>query len=373
VLAITVALIGPFAVPGAQLQRDFRQDVLFRATVVSFMVSNALLILMAANGNGAMAFAWSRVVGQVVIGILMVRSLKRVFRPGFKPGLLRPLMRFGLPLAAANLLSQALLNIDYVFVGRMMSTEEVGVYMMAFNICMWSSAVIGSILNGMVLPTFSSVSRDHGDMAQAVERGLGIVAVFACPIAAFTLAFAGPLVTTLYGTRWSAAGGVLSVLSFYGVAFVFGLLFANILIAVGKTGPLFMVQAVALVCLLPALWAGISWGGLIGIGVAHVAVVTVVTLPVYIASLCRSTGVRLIGLVRAVRRPGLASIGAAVVATAVTIAVPSDVMRLLLGAFVGGAVYLCGSWRDLAPLLPAKLTSFIPNARVASGVDRSQP
>lgn len=351
VLAITIALIGPFAVPGAQLQRNFRQDILFWATLSSFVVSSLVLIALALVGDGATAFAWSRVAGQLVGGLVMICSLKRNYLPGFTVAYLQPLLRFGLPLAGANLLSQALLNVDYIFVGRMMSTQDVGLYMLAFNICMWSAAVIGSMLNGIVLPAFSTVKRDHGDVPAAIESGLRAVCIVACPLAAFTCAFAEPLVAVIYGPHWVGAASVLTVLSFYGVAFVVGLLFANILISMGRTGPLFAVQGIALGCLLPALWAGITFGGLVGLGLAHLLVIGLVTLPVYIRSLRRSVGIAPSRLVRAVARPAGSAFGAALVALAATLPVHDDVLRVAVGGVVGAAVYSAACWRHVRPLL----------------------
>lgn len=357
ILAISVALIGPFAVPGAQLQRGFRQDLLFRANIIAFLPSSAVLVLLAVGGDGASAFAWSRVSGQLVAGVIMVVALRRNYLPGFEPALFGPLMKFGLPLAAANILSQALLNVDYVFVGRMMSEADVGLYMLAFNVCMWSGAVIGAMLNGIVLPAFSSVRRDGADTSKAIEHGLRTVGLVACPLAAFTSAFATPLINTIYGNQWSEAGPVLSVLSFYGVISVIGVLFANIIIATGRTGVLFLVQAVALVFLVPSLAAGIHFGGLVGIGVAHIVVISLITLPAYVIALRRSTGIKVRRLAIAMSRPALSALVAAVVALTVTVPIHTDIFRLAVGGAVGALVYLLGTGKYIIALIPVRRRS----------------
>ncbi|PJI51823.1 lipopolysaccharide biosynthesis protein, partial [Methylobacterium radiotolerans] len=69
--------------PGAQLQRSFRQDQLFWASLVSFVISSAVLIALAVVTDGAVAFAWSRVVGQLAVGLFMMRSVERNYLPGF--------------------------------------------------------------------------------------------------------------------------------------------------------------------------------------------------------------------------------------------------------------------------------------------------
>ncbi|MDR6504450.1 oligosaccharide flippase family protein [Arthrobacter oryzae] len=359
ILAINVALIGVFAVPGAQILRDFRQDVLFWASVVSFAASSAVLVLLALLGDGASAFAWSRVAGQLVTGLVIAACLRKVYLPGLDMKYLMPLLRFGIPLAMANLLSQVLLNVDYVFVSQFMSTADVGIYMLAFNVSNWSAAVIATVLNSMVLPAFSTIRRDGGDTRAALAKAVRTVALFAFPIAAFTATFGTELIVTIYGDTWAAGGPVLTVLSIYGAVFVLNLLFANIIISVGRTGVLFAVQALALVALLPALALGVTSGGLVGVGAAHIAVILAVTLPVYLVALRRSIGAGAAGVLRALVRPASGAIAAAVVAGLATSAVEAAPLRLVLGGLIGAVVFTL--WT-----LPLSL-ELLPQRRVASG------
>lgn len=359
ILAISVALIGPFAVPGAQLQRNFRQDLLFRANVIAFVPSSAVLVILALLGDGAEAFAWSRVAGQLIAGTIMVLSVGRKYLPGYNNDYLKPLLKFGVPLALANIVSQVLLNVDYVFIGRLMTEADVGLYMLAFNICMWSSAVISAMLNGIVLPAISSVRRDGGDLNIAMQHGLRTVALIACPLAAFTSAFAAPLITTIYGEKWHAAAPVLSVLSFYGVISVIGLLFANIIIATGRTGILFLVQAIALVVLVPALQLGINLGGLVGIGLAHIVVISLVTFPVYLQALRKSAGAHVGPLLFVLIRPAAAATVAALLALAVTSPLNFDPLKILLGGMVGAVAYLVFTYKPILNLLPSKAAKLL--------------
>lgn len=360
VMALCVALIGPFAVPGAQLQREFRQDLIFRAGAIAFLPGSAVLIALSVLGDGAMAFAWSRVVGQLVMGTLMLLSVSRKYRPGLNTRILGALMRFGLPLALANLLSQVLLNIDYVFIGRILTIEEVGLYNLAFNISLWSTAVIGSILNGLVLPAFSRVRAEGGDMTVALSGAVRTVALVASPLSAMALALASPLIVTVYGGAWSAAAPVLMVLSIYGFFSVICLLLANVIVSSGRTGILFTVQAVALAALIPVMWAGVTIGGLVGVATAHIAVILLATFPLYVFAIKRSLGAGPGVIGRALRWPVLAAVVAGVVAWAVALTVSLPAVQLLFGGLVGGTVYVVLTAPLLAALVPAegRLRSF---------------
>lgn len=352
VMSITVALIGPFVVPQAQLQRDFRQDRLFIATVISFIPSTAVLLLLVVGHDGATAFAWSRVAGVLTTGLICFASVSKRYRPGFRRREFPGLVRFGLPLAAANLVSQILLNIDYVFVGRQLPLHDVGLYLLAFNIASWPTAVMGSVLNSVVLPAISDVGRDRSRLPAAVGRASRTVALVAFPIGALTCALATPLLVSVYGSKWSDAAPVLSVLTLYGVIFVICLLFANIVIAMGRTGALLGVQLAALVCLVPALSIGVRLDGLVGVGIAHIVVICSVTLPTYLVALKRSTGVRLRVVVRAVSPPAAAATATAAVAFGVASLLRDPVVRLLAGGVAGGSVYLLLMAPLLAELLP---------------------
>lgn len=353
VMALCIAMIGPFAVPGAQLQREFRQDLVFRANLIAFLPSAVTLITISLLGDGALGFAWSRVVGQIVIGTIMFFSVSTRYLPGLDRRLVGPLLRFGLPLALANLLSQVLLNVDYVFVGRMLGVADVGLYNLAFNICLWSTATVASVLNGLVLPAFSHVRATGGSLPDALARAVRTVAFIACPIGAVTLALASPLIVTIYGEKWAGAAPVLGVLSIYGIVTTIGLLLANVIISTGRTGSLFVVQAVALVCLLPALWLGITLGGLVGAGVAHIAVILVATLPLYLGALKRTLGTSPVIVFRSAAWPLAAAALAGLVGWAVSTTLPNAPLQLVVGGLAAGLVYLLLTVRILADVMPA--------------------
>ena len=366
ILSIGVALIGPLAVPGALLQREFRQQVLFWASAAALLPGSVTLIIIALLGNGAEAFAWSRIVGQITTGTVILACSSRIYIPQIKWNILKPLLAFGVPLAAANTLSQLLLNLDYLYIGRMLSTEDLGVYFLAFGIAMWPTASIGSVLNGVVVPAFSTVLRDDGDVRSAVLAGVRLVSLIAFPLGAFLFTFANSLVSAVYGPAWKAAGPVLQVLALYGVLSVIGLLLANLIIATGKTGVLFGVQLAVLVALLPALPVGIVTGGTIGVSIAHIIVIALVTTPVYLLALRRSTSIGLLDVLRALIFPALSSTIAALIAWWATSGIDNESLTLIIGALVGFIIYTALNATKIAKLLPGVALKMRGRLRVVS-------
>ncbi len=81
-MSAVVLLAGPSAVPSALLTREFRQDRRFRADLLNFIIGSIVLVLLAWLGWGALAFAWSRVAGQLVSTVSLIIMAPKV-RPGF--------------------------------------------------------------------------------------------------------------------------------------------------------------------------------------------------------------------------------------------------------------------------------------------------
>lgn len=352
ILSLSVVLTGVFAAPGAQLQRDFRQGVVFRASAVGFLAGVPVLVLLALGGGGAEAFAWSRVVSQLVTGVVMILGVSRVYLPGWNRACLRLLLGFGIPLAAANLLSQVVVNVDTVIVGHTLSLADVGVYNLMFGVASWSSAVLGSILNGIVLPAFSNVRAVGGDLAAALRRGGFTVALVAAPIAALTVGLAHPLVLTVYGPQWEAGVPTLIVLGGYGVVSTVCLYLANIIIATGRTFVILVVQVAVLLALVPVLLAAATFAGLVGVALGHLAVVALVTLPVYLVATRRATGVPIRRFISAGLSPFTAAAAAGLTAWAIAQLPLASWLQLLLGGAAGALSYVLVLWPFHRKALP---------------------
>lgn len=337
-MAIPVGLVGVFAVPQALLARDFRQRELFVCNVVTIVTANATLLAIALSGGGAQAFAWSVIVGQLSGGALALRLAGSGVRPGLDRAAARALLRFGAPLAVANAVNYAYLNLDYVVVGRTLGATALGVYLLAFNISSWPYAILGGTINSVTLPAFSE--GDESTRQQRVEVGLQLVALIAFPIAALLAALAGPLVATVYGGEWSASAAVLAGLAPYGAGFLVTLTLGNLLVGAGRPGRLLWLQVLWLAVLAPTMWFLVRWVGLQGAAWAHVAVLFTVSGPAYLLATRTAVGIPVRAVLRSLAGPLLAALAVYTVARAAAALAPSPLLALLSGGLLAGVVYL---------------------------------
>ena len=364
VMALVVMIVGVFTVPSAQLVRDFKQDKLFLAEVISFVPSTIVLLLLAKSGSGAMAFAWSRVVGQLVSGCILFMSVPKNYRPGFARSALSPLFKFGLPLGGANFINYILLNVDYALVGHLMGAVPLGTYVLAFNVASWPASLLGAMINNVTIPAFSRVKHDADLLKTAIASSLRAVSLVVLPISALTMTLALPLVLTLYGLKWSASAEVLSVLSVYGAISIVCVLFANMLVSLGRMKAILVVQLVWLGALMPAMVLGVRRDGIVGAAVAHICVIGPIVLPSYLIVLRRATGVRLTALTRAILPALLSASAVAIIANRTASQFAKPLLELVAGLSAGGLIYIVATAPQLIGLINGGRTTNLQGRRI---------
>jgi PST family polysaccharide transporter len=310
------------------------------ATLISFVPANGLLILLALGGDGAMAFAWSRVVGLVCVGLVIVATPQRFFWPRIDRARLVPILKFGLPLAGANLINYTVLNADFAFIGRLLGPAVLGMYVLAFNVASWSTSVMGSTINGVAMTAFSESGTDYAVLRERLTRWARLTALVACPLATMTTVLSSDIVIGLYGEQWAEAGHIVAILALYGGVFTTSLLLSNLLVAKGQSWRVLLIQVIWLVTLVPAIWFGVSVFGVLGAAWANVVIILFIVMPLYITALRPVIPNFSALLFRATGGPLLAAIAAAGAAFLVMLPVTGTWWRIGLATIAGGTVYL---------------------------------
>jgi hypothetical protein len=95
--------------------------------------------------------------------------------------------------------------------------------------------------------------------------------------------------------------------------------------------------------------------GLVGIGVAHILVISLITLPAYLVAIRRSTGVGPGPVLRALSRPVSAAGTAAIVAWIATASMQSDLLKVVVGGLTLSIVYVLLTASLLFQIVPITL------------------
>jgi PST family polysaccharide transporter len=355
VLAATLMLAGATVVPYAMLQRRFQQRELFVVGVTDFVVSTTLTLILVALGFGVLGLAIGRVTAQVVSSTMQF-VFARV-KPHYKwdRKVVRPVLAFGLPIAAANLLSWALLNVDNIVLVRAAGAAALGYYVLAFNISSWPMSALSQVVRSISLPYFART----GDSSAGLAGVMAVAWAGALPAGAVLAALSGPVVEVLYGPKWLPAAPVLATLGLYGSIRVLFDIFAGYLYARGQSAPVLWIQLVSLGTLVVAMIFATRTYGIVGAGFAHISVAVSIALPSYLVVL-RRCGVHAMEFVRACWWPTTATVPAVGLALLARAGIDHPLRALLVGGAGAVMIYTLLMWPWLRRRLAEIRTTAVP-------------
>ena len=343
VLGVVILFDGFTNTPATLLQRRFRQGQRMIADQANTWLGSAVTIALAWSGYGAMSLAIGRMAGCLVGAVLLVVFAPESLRVGFSPAKARSLLRFGLPLAGANLVAFAVTSVDQLVVGHLLGTEALGFYVLALNLAGWPINIFSYPVRTVVPAVLSRLQRDRTAMRTTFLSTAGLLCAVAMPICLLIGGSAQPLIGLVYGHQWLPAAPPLIWLTLLGAVQIFLLLAYDIFVVMGRSRFLLIVQIVWLVALIPALIAGSHVDGTFGAALAEAAVAIILILPWYLGGLSR-VGIRLRALIGHTWLPALGAALAGAIAIVVARIIPGDLTALSLSAvatlaIVGWLVY----------------------------------
>lgn len=339
VLCLCIVIDAITAVPAGVMTRLFMQKARAIIDLSGVVLSTVVTIGLALAGAGA----WSLVVGfvgsSVLVGVGCLVASPWRFRLGFRRSLVRPLLAFGLPLALSSLLMILLVNVDYLVVGNRLGETQLGFYLIAFNLSSWPVQIISVTLRRLSLAGFSRVLEGGRSATEVFPQTLRLVLDLFVPVALPLVLLATPLITVVYGPKWAPAAAVLPWLAVLGLGRILAELTYDFLISTDHNRFTVVLHLVWLVALVPALWVGATGGGIVGVGIAHAAVVFGCVLPL-VAWAAIKADVAVRALLVAVAGPAGKAVLVAAVVAPVWWLVEQPWLVLVLGLVIIGGLSL---------------------------------
>jgi len=200
----------------AMLQKrlDFRTTTIVQMADV--LVRGSVGIGLALAGAGAYSLVGGYLAGSAAMTIALWAVLPWRPSPRIHRADLRGLLNFGGGLTVLATMSAVVSNADYVAVGRVLGTTELGYYTLGYRLPELLIVNL-SVVAGLVLfPSFASIERPA--LAAAYLSALGYVLMVSTPMAIGLCVLAEPLVLTAFGGQWLDSIQAMQVLT----AFAFG-------------------------------------------------------------------------------------------------------------------------------------------------------
>ncbi len=357
-LAPIVLLNAACTLPGVRVQRTGATWIFALGDIASAIAGIAMALVGALNGWEV----WSLVAQQLVLWTVRTALLQALAGEAF-PG--RPsraalayLIRHGLPLVGANLLSLFSASIDNLLIGRLLGVEQLGIYALAYQIVRIPDAVLVSPLLVSFLPAVARL--DHRATAARLLDTWRVIFGLVAPLMLGLALVADLLVGLLLGPRWAGAAALLRLLAPAAIAQAMGLAAVMLLLGRGRSTLQFGAAVLTATLMAGGVVAGTPFG-LVGIA-AGVAAAACAGSAICIAAALHEMRLRP-GALLLVLWPGLAAVTLMTAGVAATRALLPHTMAplaaLAIAVTAGVAIYATA----LQLLSPGALAAWLGSIR----------
>jgi lipopolysaccharide exporter len=343
-LSLVLLISGLSIVPESKMRRemDFRRRVV--PEVVAAVVKGVVSVALAVAGLGVFALVWGQLAGTLVQSSLYWALCRWRPRLGWDRSLAVLMLKYGIASSVVAVLSVFIENMDYLVVGRRMSAESLGYYVMAYRLPELSVFGVCIVAGQVFFPMFARLQDDLPRLAGVYLDAVRNISLVTLPVGAALACLAPEVISTLYSDKWDAAIPVLRLLAVFALVSSMSFHAGEIYKATGRPGILNTLAIGEVVLLLPLLW--LAAGGDIVTVAATMAVaaipLTAVRLLIAVRILRLDPGALVRSFVPSVTATATMSVAVVAASYALTQWLPDwpPVVRLVVLGLLGLVVYV---------------------------------
>lgn len=213
ILAPSLLVTSLIAVPLARLRQDMRFKQLATLNLLDLILVQALTLLFAYLGMGALSFA---------IPLPIVAVLKFVFLASItginvkripKPSEVRVILASSARMLSSKLMNAIVGQADYAVLGLIATTSVVGYYYFAFRLAAQPVRMLSTNVENVLSSSLVQLAGDPARQLRACLRATKILCYVAMPIGVLQAICAEPLLELLFGPKWLPAAHFMAILS----------------------------------------------------------------------------------------------------------------------------------------------------------------
>lgn len=305
-------------------------------------------IAFAFAGFGAWSLIWGQLSGTLIASIALwaVTPWKPEFSFDFRMSL--EMLKYGAVFIVGELLAVLLLNLDYVLVGRYLTSESMGVYTLAFRLPDLLILEFARTLSNVLFPIYAQLrSQAENGMARAFFLATRYISMLTIPMGVGLALVAKPFVLVFFSEKWVEAIPVIQGIAVYATLLSIVHNISSVYWADGRPQILTWIGLVRLSILFPALyWAVTVTGSIVTVGWIQAAVALISALiNLFIAS--RLIKLPILEIGRALRPAAISGGVMALFVYGFLFIVGESLpawLLLLTSVTVGGIAYLSALW-----------------------------
>jgi O-antigen/teichoic acid export membrane protein len=218
-----------------------------------------------------MRSVWALVIGQlasaslkVLLSYYLIEGKPKI---SFNWKIAKELLSYGKFITASSIALFIATEIDTAVLGKIMGTEKLGYYVLAFTFADLATSSISKLISSVMLPAYSKLQSDKEALKSAYLTTLKFVCLITFPVMVGVVLTADLIINIVFGEKWAQSITPLQILIVFGfvrsLSSINGYLFEGI----GKPKIAFKISLLRLAILLPLIVPIAKTYGLDGVAV----------------------------------------------------------------------------------------------------------
>lgn len=250
-LAIAFPLASLKTIPSVILERKLDFSKLVIPQILEQILFNSILIYLAIQGTGALAYAYA-IFARSIIGVLSMYLIQpwRI-SVGFDISAFREMFQFGVKFQINDLLARVKDQLFYLMLGFYFSLTQFGYINWGKNYSMYPYNLTVQNVMAITFPTFSRLQHNKQALKKAIEKSLFFITLAIFPILVGMSVFIWPFIQLV--PKWEKWEPAVFSLIFFSLSVAWGA------ISTPLTNTLNAIGEIDKTLKLMILWTGLTW------------------------------------------------------------------------------------------------------------------
>lgn len=277
-----VPLLRGFVNPSiVKLQKELRFNVEFAYRSFTFWADTIVAIVFTLILKNPVGIIIGLIFGVLLEVILSYKIIKPIPRLSLDRQYINKIIHRGKWITAGGFLNYIFHHIDDILVGRIMGTESLGIYQVAYSLAILPITEIAEVFSRVTFPVFTKIAMDSLRLKAAFIKTMLAISFLTIPFGIILFLFSKEIILITLGEKWLGASQILPILGMFGVIRAISGSSSSLFLAVGKQKYVTVVTFASTLFLLILIVPLIFKFGLLGAAYSALAAATL-AVPIFI-------------------------------------------------------------------------------------------
>jgi teichuronic acid exporter len=261
VLSIGILLSPINLIHKAQLSKAMNFKKIAYIDNIANIVAGSLSLLLAYLGAGIWALAFNSVASILIAIPFYFNATKWTPKLIWNRRAFDEVFGFGVYTTGTSVVNYLINNVDYLFIGKLLSAKALGSYTFAFVLTDTFRSRLMAVINNVMYPVYGKKQSDPDLLKRYYLKVISYNSIIVYPIMIFMLALGRPFILFFFGDKWSESVPALEILSVSVMVHMLVNSNTALIRGMGRPGLELKLQIFKSVIFIPMLVVGIlNWG-----------------------------------------------------------------------------------------------------------------